>query len=203
MIDFSHEWLCRRLVEDSRDAVIFADREGIIRLWNAGAAEMFGYGPAELGQPLDLIIPENLRARHNEGYLRVMAAGVSKYAKDLLAVPGLTKDGADFPGIHHHPGAGRKGPNPGRRRHHPGRHGPLAAGPGAEKTPGGPGGASEPVGRVPCPPDLCSSRAGKFFTGAPCAPTAGRESTPPSSSWPWPDILDVGLDFVKQQYHKL
>ncbi len=94
MTDFSREWLCGRLVEDSRDAVIFADRAGIIRLWNAGAAEMFGYGPAEaLGQPLDLIIPENLRARHNEGYRRVMAEGVSKYSKDLLAVPGLTKDG--------------------------------------------------------------------------------------------------------------
>ena len=67
---------------------------GIIRLWNAGAAEMFGYGPDEaLGRPLDLIIPENLRARHQEGYQRVMAAGASKYAKDLLAVPGLTKDG--------------------------------------------------------------------------------------------------------------
>ena len=94
MTDLSHEWLCCRLVEDSRDAVIFADRAGIIRLWNAGAAEMLGYGPAEaMGQPLDLIIPENLRARHNEGYQRVMAEGVSKYAKDLLAVPGLTKDG--------------------------------------------------------------------------------------------------------------
>jgi PAS domain S-box-containing protein len=94
MSDFSQEWLCRRLVEDSRDAVIFADRAGIIRLWNAGAAEMFGYGLAEaLGQSLDLIIPENLRARHNEGYQRVMAEGVSKYAKDLLAVPGLSKDG--------------------------------------------------------------------------------------------------------------
>lgn len=94
MSDLSNEWLCRRLVEDCRDAVIFADRAGIIRLWNDGAAEMFGYGPAAaLGQPLDLIIPENLRVRHNEGYQRVMAAGVSKYAKDLLAVPGLTKDG--------------------------------------------------------------------------------------------------------------
>ena len=86
--------LCRRIVEDSRDAVIFADRAGIIRLWNAGAAEMFGHTPAEaLGRPLDLIIPENLRARHHEGYQRVMAAGASRYAKDLLAVPGLTKDG--------------------------------------------------------------------------------------------------------------
>jgi PAS domain S-box-containing protein len=94
MSEFSSEWLCWRIVMDSRDAVICADREGIIRLWNTGASEMFGYEESEaLGRPLDLIIPENLQARHNEGYRRVMAAGVSKYAKDLLAVPGLTKDG--------------------------------------------------------------------------------------------------------------
>ena len=94
MTDLSHEWLSRRLVEDSHDAIILADREGIIRLWNAGAVEMFGYAQAEaLGRSLDLIIPENLRARHHEGYRRVMAEGTSKYAKDLLAVPGLTKDG--------------------------------------------------------------------------------------------------------------
>jgi PAS domain S-box-containing protein len=94
MTSSSQAGLCRQIVTESRDAVIFADLEGIIRLWNAGAAEMFGYGRAEaLGRPLDLIIPEKLRARHNEGYRRVMAAGVSKYAKDLLAVPGLTRDG--------------------------------------------------------------------------------------------------------------
>ena len=94
MTDFSPAWLSQRLVAASWDAIIVADREGTIRLWNAGAVEMFGYGPDEaLGRSLDLIIPENLRARHHEGYRRVMAAGVSKYAKDLLAVPGLTKDG--------------------------------------------------------------------------------------------------------------
>jgi PAS domain S-box-containing protein len=91
----SEEWLCRRLVGESRDAVIFADRAGIIRFWNAGAAEMFGYPSQEaLGQPLDLIIPEKLRARHAEGYRRVMAQGVTRYARELLAVPGLRKDGA-------------------------------------------------------------------------------------------------------------
>jgi PAS domain S-box-containing protein len=95
MFPYAEEWLCRRIVEESRDAVILADRAGIIRLWNAGAAEMFGYGPQEaLGQPLDLIIPENLRARHGEGYRRVMAGGETKYGKDLLAVPGLKKDGS-------------------------------------------------------------------------------------------------------------
>jgi len=90
-----HDWLCRRLVEDSRDAVIFADREGIIRLWNRGAEAMFGFPAAEtLGQPLDIIIPENLRARHGEGYRRVMDSGSTKYAQDLLGVPALRKDGS-------------------------------------------------------------------------------------------------------------
>lgn len=90
-----HDWLCRRLVEDSRDAIIFADREGIIHLWNRGAEEMFGFPAADaLGQSLDMIIPENLRARHGEGYRRVMASGSTKYVQDLLAVPALRKDGS-------------------------------------------------------------------------------------------------------------
>ena len=89
------DWLCRRLVEESRDAIIFADKNGLIRLWNTGAEAMFGYRAAEMeGQSLDRIIPEALRARHNEGFRRVMAAGESRYAADLLAVPGLRKDGA-------------------------------------------------------------------------------------------------------------
>ena len=88
------DWLCRRLVAESRDAIIFADKDGLVRLWNAGAEAMFGYRAAEMeGQSLDRIIPEELRARHNEGFRRVMAKGESWYAAELLAVPGLRKDG--------------------------------------------------------------------------------------------------------------
>jgi PAS domain S-box-containing protein len=88
------DWLCRRIVAESRDAIIFADKDGRIRLWNAGAEALFGYRAAEMeGQTLDLIIPEALRARHNEGFRRVMAKGESRYAADLLAVPGLSQDG--------------------------------------------------------------------------------------------------------------
>ncbi len=90
-----NEWLCSRIVAESREAIVFADREGVIRLWNRGAEAMFGYPEAEaLGQSLDLIIPENLRARHQEGYRRVMAAGASRYATQLLAVPGRRRDGS-------------------------------------------------------------------------------------------------------------
>jgi PAS domain S-box-containing protein len=90
-----HGWLCQRIVEDSPIAILYANREGKIRLWNAGAEAMFGYTPDEaLGQSLDLIVPEKQRARHWEGWERVMASGVTKYGRDALAVPATKKDGS-------------------------------------------------------------------------------------------------------------
>jgi len=90
----SHEWLCQRIVEETQVAIIFSDRDGIIRLWNSGAEAMFGYRAEEaLGQTLDLIVPERQRSRHWEGYTRVMGTGVTRYGRELLAVPALTKDG--------------------------------------------------------------------------------------------------------------
>ena len=86
------EWLYQQIVEGAHDAIIFADREGIIRLWNLGAEAIFGYSAAEaVGQSLDLIVPENLRKRHWEGYRKVMATGKTKYGKGTLAVPAITK----------------------------------------------------------------------------------------------------------------
>jgi PAS domain S-box-containing protein len=91
---YTHEWLCQRIVEDAQVAIIFADPEGVIRLWNSGAEALFGYLASEaLGKTLDLIVPERHRARHWEGYHRVMATGVTKYGRELLAVPAVTKDG--------------------------------------------------------------------------------------------------------------
>ena len=88
-------WLCQRIVEDSPIAILFADRDGKIRFWNAGAETMFGYPAQEaVGQSLDLIVPERQRARHWEGWARVMASGVTKYGRDALAVPATRKDGS-------------------------------------------------------------------------------------------------------------
>ena len=96
MSTFTHEQLCQQIVDNTYDAIIFADREGLIRLWNSGAEAIFGYTTEEaLGQSLDLVTPERFRARHWEGYHRVMETGVTKYGRgDLLAVPALRKDGA-------------------------------------------------------------------------------------------------------------
>jgi PAS domain S-box-containing protein len=81
-------------VEAIPEAVIVADREGVVRLWNRAAEVMFGYSADEaLGQSLDLIVPERFRARHWDGYRRVMTTGVSSYGQRLLAVPAMRKDG--------------------------------------------------------------------------------------------------------------
>ena len=92
----TEEEIHRRIVSDAPDAIVFADAEGRIRLWNAGAEAIFGYSANEaLGQSLDLIVPEKQRARHWEGYRRVMKTGVSRYgARDRLSVPALRKDGS-------------------------------------------------------------------------------------------------------------
>jgi PAS domain S-box-containing protein len=87
--------LLEQLVEDAPDAILVADRDGIIRFWNRGAELIFGYSASEaVGQTLDLIIPEKLRGRHWEGYWRVMASGETKYKTGLLSSPGQRKDGS-------------------------------------------------------------------------------------------------------------
>jgi PAS domain S-box-containing protein len=87
--------LADALLATASDAIIATDRDGLVTFWNPGAARIFGFAVAEaMGQSLDIIIPENLRARHWDGYRQVMATGESRYGQgDLLAVPAVTKDG--------------------------------------------------------------------------------------------------------------
>ena len=83
-----------RLVVDLADAVIIADPSGRIVFWNEAAHRLFGWTSAEaIGEPLDLIIPARLRARHSAGYRRVMHTGITTYGSRLLEVPALHRDG--------------------------------------------------------------------------------------------------------------
>jgi PAS domain S-box-containing protein len=80
--------------EAAADAIIAARADGAIVFWNPAAERIFGFSYAEaLGQSLDLIIPERFRARHWDGYHRVMATGKTKYGSDVLRVPAIHKDG--------------------------------------------------------------------------------------------------------------
>lgn len=82
------------LVRSLADAVVVADRAGVIRMWNDGATRLFGWSAAEaLGQPLTLIIPERLQSRHERGYEQVMETGTTSYGDRLLQVPAQHRDG--------------------------------------------------------------------------------------------------------------
>jgi PAS domain S-box-containing protein len=87
--------LAAALLESMSDAIIASDSDGKITFWNPGAERIFAFSRSEaIGQSLDLIIPERLRARHWAGYSEVMRTGESRYGHgDLLSVPALRKDG--------------------------------------------------------------------------------------------------------------
>jgi PAS domain S-box-containing protein len=93
-VNFS-ELIAQAVLLTRSDAIIAADRDGIICFWNPGAERMFGHVSGEaIGRSLDLIIPERLRQRHWDGFRQTMETGRSRYGEgDLLSVPALRKDG--------------------------------------------------------------------------------------------------------------
>ena len=83
-----HPELAERILDQMADAMIYADRTGKIARWNRAAATLFGYSPEEaVGQSLDLIIPEHLRAAHWRGFEAAMTSGAMK----LQGRPTLTR----------------------------------------------------------------------------------------------------------------
>lgn len=87
--------LCTKIVTAASEAVIFADREGRIRLWNRGAELLFGYAAAEVdGERLDIIIPERLRRAHWEAFDRSIETGRTKHVDRVLTTRSMHKNGA-------------------------------------------------------------------------------------------------------------
>jgi PAS domain S-box-containing protein len=92
------EQIAHALLEGMPDALVVSDRDGIIQVWNAAAERIFGFSASEaLGQSLDIITPERLRARHWEGYDNTMRTGQTRYGSgDLLSVPAIRRDGTQI-----------------------------------------------------------------------------------------------------------
>ena len=83
-----------QLVAAAGDAIVAADPQGKVTLWNPAAERIFGFSREEaLGRSLDLIIPERFRQRHWDGYDKVMRSGETRYGTQVLRVPALRKDG--------------------------------------------------------------------------------------------------------------
>ena len=87
--------LSQAIVDQAPDAIIFADRGGIIRIWNRGAERIFGYAAADaVGASLDLIIPERFRRAHWDGFQRAIDTGRTKYADRVLTTRSAHRDGS-------------------------------------------------------------------------------------------------------------
>jgi PAS domain S-box-containing protein len=88
----------RQVVEWAPNAMVMANRDGVIEMVNAQAERVFGYARAELlGQPVEMLVPERFRGGH-PGMRRLffvaprsrpMGAGRDLYAR--------RKDSSEFP----------------------------------------------------------------------------------------------------------
>ena len=93
-LDDTSSNLFQAIVEQAPDAIIFADRDGAIGVWNHGAETVFGYAAAEvLGRSLDIIIPERLQRAHWEGFRRAIDTGQTKYTNRVLTTRSVHKNG--------------------------------------------------------------------------------------------------------------
>ena len=80
--------LAERILDQVADALICADRSGASIRWNPACTALFGYSAEDaLGQSVELIIPEHLRAAHWSGFDAAMAKGATK----LHGRPTLTR----------------------------------------------------------------------------------------------------------------
>lgn len=87
--------LAERVLACMMEAVIHADRQGLIALWNPAAETMFGFSTAEaIGQSLDIIIPERLREAHWRGFHTAIASGRTRLNGRPTVTRALHKSGA-------------------------------------------------------------------------------------------------------------
>jgi diguanylate cyclase len=85
-------------MQSAIDAIIIADKAGLIVSWNMGAQTMFGYTEVEvIGQPITLLMPQPFRERHQAGFLRYNLTGQKKLIGQTVELQGRRKDGGIFP----------------------------------------------------------------------------------------------------------
>jgi PAS domain S-box-containing protein len=86
--------LLKAIVDQASDAIIFADRDGLIRVWNSGAERIFGHKASEvIGGGLDVIIPERLSQAHHKGFNHALAVDQLKYVDKVLTTRSMHKNG--------------------------------------------------------------------------------------------------------------
>ncbi|HEU4996148.1 MAG TPA: PAS domain-containing sensor histidine kinase [Gemmatimonadaceae bacterium] len=93
------EFLLSDIVAISADAIICVDADQKITLFNDGAEQIFGWKAEEvMGKPLDILLPERVRAIHSSHIERFRDA--PEHARKMgqrREISGLRKNGEEFP----------------------------------------------------------------------------------------------------------
>jgi PAS domain S-box-containing protein len=86
------------LAETALDAVVTIDEESTILFVNRGTEKLFGYARRELeGQKLTMLMPVELRARHEAGIRRYLESSQRNISWDGVVLPALHRNGTTIP----------------------------------------------------------------------------------------------------------
>ena len=78
--------------------IVAGETSGLIKEWNSGAQRIFGYKAKEvLNKPLSLLIPEQHRAAHYDGYHQAFTKGELAHGGTTHELTGIRKNGEEFP----------------------------------------------------------------------------------------------------------
>ncbi len=88
----------KELLEAAPDAIIEIDSQGRILLMNAITEKLFGFSRSELlGQPIEILLPEDLRMAHEEHRQRYAKNAQTRPMGIGLTLSGKRKDGSRLP----------------------------------------------------------------------------------------------------------
>jgi PAS domain S-box-containing protein len=88
----------RQLTEETHDAIVVADQQGKITLFNPAAQAIFGYSETDVrAQPLTTLMPAEFRDAHRAGFQRFLDTREARLVGRTVELRGLRKSGDTFP----------------------------------------------------------------------------------------------------------
>ncbi|MBC7382094.1 MAG: PAS domain S-box protein [Bacteroidia bacterium] len=87
------------IMNSSLDAIVCMDIDGLITLWNPSAEKIFGWNEKEVhGKRIsDIIIPEQYRQRHEDGFRNYLKTGVNRMLNKVWEITALNQGQKEFP----------------------------------------------------------------------------------------------------------
>jgi PAS domain S-box-containing protein len=92
------EYRYRQLTEATLDAIVVADQQGTITLFNPAAQALFGYSEPEVqGQPITFLMPEEFQESHRRGFQHYLDTRERRVIGRTVEVRGRRSTGDTFP----------------------------------------------------------------------------------------------------------